>query len=62
MNYYFKQLENLKAKETKYSPKIKIFANGNGKDTNFLDLNEESATVLIDWLQKNYINNLKPLK
>ena len=62
MNYYFEQLENLKAKETKFNPKIKIFANGNGKDTNFLDLNEESAIVLIDWLQKNYINNPKNLK
>jgi hypothetical protein len=56
MNYYFEQLENTKPQETKFNPKIKIFANGEGKDTNFLDLNEESAKILIEWLQKNYIN------
>jgi hypothetical protein len=56
MNYYTEQLENLKINESNFNPKIKIFANGNGKDTNFLDINEESATALIEWLQKNYIN------
>lgn len=55
-NYYTEQLENVKAQETKYNPKIKIFANGNGRDTNFLDLNKESAKALIEWLEKNYIN------
>jgi hypothetical protein len=55
MNYYFEQLENTKPQETKFNPKIKIFANGEGKDTNFLDLNEESAKILIEWLNKNYI-------
>ena len=56
MNYYTEQLENLKINESNFNPKIKIFANGNGKDTNFLDINEESATALIEWLKKNYIN------
>jgi hypothetical protein len=56
MNYYEEQLKNLKIQDNKFNPKIKIFANGEGKDTNFLDVNKESAEVLIEWLTKNYIN------
>lgn len=54
-NYYQKQLEKVNPHATEYPEKIKIFANGNGQDTHFLDLNEESAKALIEWLNKNYI-------
>ena len=55
-NYYKSQLNNVKPNLTDYSPTIKIFANGNGKDTKHLNLNDESAKVLIDWLKNNFPN------
>ena len=54
-NYYKSQFENVKVGATKYSPTLKVFANGNGNDTKHMDLNKESAAVLIEWLNNNFI-------
>ena len=56
MNYYKEQLEKIHVKEEGFSPKVKVYANGSGEDTNFLDLNKESAAILIEWLQENFIS------
>ena len=53
-NYYASQLAKIEVGKSEYSPKIKIFANGNGDDTNFIDLNSESAKELIKWLKRNF--------
>ncbi len=53
--YYKSQLTNVEPGKTPYNPTIKIFANGNGTDTKHMDLNKESAEVLIEWLQKNFV-------
>lgn len=57
-SYYNNQLGRVKVGLTEYSPTIKIFANGNGENTNHLDLNNESAKVLIEWLKNNFPNCL----
>lgn len=54
--YYKNQLDNVKPNLTQYAPTVKIFANGNGQDTKHLSLNNESAKVLIEWLETNYPN------
>jgi hypothetical protein len=54
-NYYKSELTKVRPNLTPYAPTIKVFCNGNGKDTKHLSLNEESAKVLIDWLKKNYL-------
>ena len=56
MNYYKKQLKKIKVNSTQYPELIKVFANVNGEDTHFINLTEETAKVLIEWLQENYIN------
>lgn len=53
-DYYKGQLANVNVGVTEYSPTIKVFANGNGDDTKHLDLNKDSANVLIDWLNDNF--------
>ena len=55
-DYYKSQLENVKPNLTEYPPTVKIFANGNGQDTKHLSLNNESAKVLIEWLENNFPN------
>jgi hypothetical protein len=56
MNYYEKELQQINLESLKdFTPSIKIFAM-NGNDTKYISLNKESATALIEWLQKNYIN------
>lgn len=55
-DYYKSQLNNVKPNLTEYSPTVKIFANGNGQDTKHLSLNNESAKVLIEWLENNFPN------
>jgi hypothetical protein len=56
MNYYEKELNQIDLKSLKdFPPTIKVFAM-NGQDTKHISLNNESATALIEWLQKNYIN------
>lgn len=57
-NYYKGQLSNVKVGATEYSPTVKVFVNGNGHDTKHMDLNKESATVLVEWLKDNFINVL----
>ena len=57
-NYYLEQLNRVKPGLTEYSPSIKIFANGNGEDTNHFSLNDESARELINWLKNNFPNCL----
>ena len=60
--YYRSQLEKVKVGKTEYAPTIKIFANGNGDNTNHLDLNDESAKVLIEWLKNNFPNCLDTIE
>jgi hypothetical protein len=55
-NYYQKQLDQVNAGNKNEAPSIKIFSPKNGQDTKHISLNEESATALIEWLRKNYIN------
>jgi len=33
-SYYLREFQNVTPNTTKYAPTIKIFANGNGEDTN----------------------------
>lgn len=53
--YYKDQLNKVTPNKTEFAPTIKVFANGNGEDTKHLNLNKESAEVLIEWLTKNFI-------
>lgn len=53
--YYTDQLNQVEPNKTEYAPTIKVFANGNGKDTKHMDLNPESAKALIEWLNKHFI-------
>jgi len=55
-NYYQKQLEQVNAGNKNEAPSIKIFSPKLGQDTKHISLNKDSATALIEWLQKNYIN------
>ena len=43
--------------KSEYAPTLKVFANGNGEDTNHLSLSEESASELIFWLANNFLND-----
>ena len=54
--YYRSELAKVKPGMTEYSPTVKIFANTNGEDTKHISLNNESAKVLIEWLQNNFPN------
>jgi hypothetical protein len=55
-NYYEKELQQIDVKNLKdFAPSIKVFAM-NGQNTKHISLNKDSATALIEWLQKNYIN------
>lgn len=56
MNYYEKQLTQVNAGNKNEAPSIKIFSPSAGQDTKHISLNKESATALIEWLQKKYIN------
>lgn len=58
--YYADQLAKVDPKATIYPPTIKVFANGNGENTNNISLNAESARVLVDWLQSNFLKEEKP--
>lgn len=54
--YYQNELDKVQPNKTEYNSTIKVFANGNGQDTKHLSLNKDSAKVLIEWLQKNYLD------
>jgi len=53
--YYTDQLNRIEVEKTEYAPTVKLFANGNGRDTNNISLNKESAQALIEWLTTNFI-------
>lgn len=57
MNYYKDQLLGVEVGKTIYPPTIKVFSNGNGKDTNHMSLNPDSAKALIEWLHTHFIKN-----
>lgn len=57
MNYYKQQLDRINPLLTPHSPSIKVFANGNGTDTNHLNLNKESAHEIIYFLAKNFLSD-----
>jgi len=54
-NYYESQLEKIGNPNTGYQSKIKI-SHGEiaGLHTNWLSLNNESATIIVNWLQLHY--------
>jgi len=54
--YYQRQFAQVQPHATQYPPTFKIFANGNGENTNHISLNDVSAKALIDWLRENYPN------
>ncbi len=53
--YYKRQLKKINTK-TEYPTKIKFFNETNENSTNFMDLNKDTAIVIVEWLQKYYIN------
>lgn len=53
VNYYKDQLKDLQLNE--WAPTIKITSSG--KSTKNMDLNKESAKVLIEWLTDNFIED-----
>ena len=55
-SYYESQLSRVNPHLTEYPPTVKIYANGNGDNTNNLSLNNESAKALIQWLKYNFPN------
>lgn len=57
MNYYQQQLERINPSLTPNAPTIKVFANGNGTDTNHLNLNKESVHEIIYFLAQNFLSN-----
>ncbi len=61
LSYYQNELKRVKPHATEYAPTIKVFANGNGEDTKHLNLNKESAEVLIQWLTDNFVNTDKSI-
>lgn len=54
LNYYYSQLEKIEIGKTEYLPTIKIFANGNGTDTNHLSLTPEMCGMLCSWLVSKF--------
>jgi len=57
MNYYESEFSKVKPELTPYFPLVKIFANGNGEDTKYITIHEESASELIFWLANNFLND-----
>ena len=53
LNYYQDQLNVIDTKN-EYAPTIQI-KDANGDKTKNMDLNEDSAKVLVVWLQNNFI-------
>lgn len=56
-NYYQIQLDRIDPSKTPIPPSIKIFANGNGIDTNNLTINKECAQEVIYFLATNFLSN-----
>lgn len=56
-SYYENQLARVKVGSTPYPSTVKVFANGNGENTNHLGLSAESAPDLILWLAANFLND-----
>lgn len=52
--YYEQQLSRINL-ASEYCPIIKVYSPEGGRDTNAMDLNEESAKVLIEWLNEMFI-------
>jgi hypothetical protein len=55
INYYQKQLNYIDT-DGEYPAKFQ-FHDAKGSKTNFMDLNTESANVLINWLKSKFSNN-----
>lgn len=58
INYYAHQLDRIKPGTVEFSPAIKIEARGNGSDTKWINLNEQSAEALVTWLTQNFLNKV----
>ena len=54
--YYRRQLKRVNTNS--YYP-LKIKVSGNGEQTNYMDINKATADVVIEWLNKNYIEEKK---
>lgn len=53
--YYSDQLDKVNT-ESEYKPKIVIQSPPGGLSTNYMDVNKDSAEVLVKWLTENFIN------
>ena len=53
IRYYKDELEKIDF-EGDYVPIFKIKSGGTESETKWMDLNEESAKILINWLQANF--------
>lgn len=53
-NYYSRQFNRLHVKDLQYAPLLKITNSEKDESTNFISLNDESATALVLWLKENY--------
>lgn len=53
MNYYKDQLSKIAGNDLGFPAQVKLTKNN--KKTNWLSLNDESATALVEWLRENYI-------
>lgn len=52
-SYYKTQLNRINL-DSVYAPKIKIRGGVDG-ETNYIDINKESAQALVDWLTVNFL-------
>jgi hypothetical protein len=50
-------LKKIDPTKTPYPPTIKVFANGNGTDTNHLSINKECAQEVIYFLAINFLGD-----
>jgi len=53
-NYYADQLSKIDV-NNHYNPLVKIVSGNDKGHTNYMDINEESAVILIKWLNDNFI-------
>jgi len=53
--YYQNQINAVNVNDPEFAPQFKIISPVGGKNTKHLNLNKQSATILIKWLQDNFI-------
>lgn len=53
--YYESQLSRVKV-DGEYKPIVKVISPEGGESTKYMDINRDSALVLVKWLEDNFIN------